>query len=189
MASTEPKVEITLKMDLFMKWLLLLSILTTINFNVSAHSELIEDDMDICGSIRVGNLEGVTKALIKKHNTMLESAFLKIRCDNTDLLGMVINAPTDRYSISRNLEKFFKKTIKKPELFSQAILHTIDAKNILRRIELTLRTVRGSEELRDSDIEKRLVMMQKKYIKHLQQYSIAGSAEVVNKHLKFIKAN
>ena len=176
-------------MELLMKCLLLLSLLTTINFNVSANSKLIENDMYICGSIRVGSLEGVHEALINKHNTTLEHGFLKIRCEDTDLLGMVVNAPADRYSTSRNLQKFFKKTIKKPELFSQAILHTIDAKNILRRIELKLRRVRDSEKLRDSDIEKRLVMMQRKYIKHLQQFPIAGSTEVVNKHLKFIKAN
>lgn len=157
--------------------------------SLANEKQLIENDMDICGSIRVGSLEGVHEVLKNKHNTTLEHGFLKIRCENTDLLGMVVNAPTDRYSISMLLQKHFKRKIKKPALFSHAILHEVDGKNILRRIELTLRTVRNSEELRGSDIEKRLVFMQRKYIKHLQQFPIASSASVLEKHLKYIKAN
>ena len=152
-------------------------------------STLIENDMDICGSIRVGSLEGVKEALKEKHSTTLEKGFLKIRCDDTDLIGMVVNAPTDRYSISMLLLKHFKRTIKKPELFSRAIIHEIDGKNILIRIKLLLITVRDSETLRDTDVEKRLVFMQGKYIEYLQQFPIAGSADVVEKHLKYLPAN
>ena len=135
-----------------MKWFTLIMIL--LSFNVIAVNEydLIEDDYQVCGAIESGSFKKMQNFLMKKYNLTVEEAYLKIVFDDNDLMGMVVDEPTNRIELAVGLRRYFKKKLKKPELFSQALLSEVSGRDILRRIELSLASVRESEETMGGDL-------------------------------------
>jgi hypothetical protein len=169
-----------------MKWVTLTLILLSFNVLSSKDNGLIEDDPGICHAIESGSFKNMQKALEKEYGLRVEEAYLNIVCDDNDLMGMIVDAPTNRLEVAKNMSRFFKKKLGKPELFSNILLLRISGKDILRRIEITLVRVRGNDKLAGTEYEERLVYMQNRYINWLIKYPVPGSAKVVNEHKKYI---
>jgi len=129
------------------------------------------DDAGVCDAIERGSFLDM-KAFIEECGLTVEDAYLKITCSDNDLMGMIVAFPTARYSVAKSLKKYFERTLKKPELFSHALLSEVSGRPILRRIELALVSVRNNDQLAGTDFERRLVRMQKKYIAHLKKYPV-----------------
>lgn len=148
---------------------------------IKAADGMIADDTNICGAIRMGSFNALTKSLKEFHNTTLEASYFKIRCGNQDVMGMVVENPAARYWVASNMIDYFKEDVGKPELFSRALLNEVNAKDILDRIRSTLYRIVRNNDLREL-YERRLLFMSKKYTAYLKQYPVSGSAEAVAKH-------
>jgi len=152
---------------------------------------LVEDGMGVCGAIASGSFKKLQNYLMEDFNLKVEEAYLLIECSDNDLMRMVVDEPTNRIELAVGLMRYFKKKLKKPELFSKALLNRNNSgsKDTLRTIELSLAGVRRNDDLAGNEYEERLVYMQNRYIKWLIKYPVPGSAEVVNEHKKYLIKN
>ena len=148
------------------------------------HSSNRIHDADVCAATRRGDILDLKDALKKGFNLRIEEAYLDIWCDESDLMGMIIKSPHERYGIAKYLKRYFTK-LGKTEAFSQLLMTQVDARSVLRRIEYQIVTCEENPNLKDSEMHTRLLTMQKKYIKWLKQHPIKGSAKEVQKHLKW----
>jgi len=119
-------------------------------------------------------------ALKKYHNTTLKNAYFDIECSDGDLLNLFIESPQDRFIASAYLQRSFEKDENTPTMFSRIILHKIDGRNALKRVELEIRAVRGTN-LRGTDYEIKLIQMHNKYIAYLKKNPVPGSIDAVNR--------
>ena len=171
-----------------MKWLTFIILLLSFTVLADSDNDLIEDDYQVCGAIESGSFKKMQFFLMKKYNLTVEDAYLNIVCDDNDLMGMVVHEPTNRIEVAVGLRRYFRKKLKKPELFSKALLtrNNTSNKDTLRMIELSLASVRRGDELVGTLLEERLVYMQKRYIEWLQKHPVPGSAKVVEVHKKYL---
>jgi len=153
--------------------LLLLAILLS-NFTISndVQADEIKDDVDICMSVELGKFKSLIKELKLRYNKTLEDAYFDISCQGNDLLGMVVDKPMTLYLFSIGIKKYFEKDIKKPKLFSRALLNNIDTRDILKRIDFKLMLVKGDPQLSSTAFEKRLIKMKNKYTTYLKKYPV-----------------
>lgn len=136
-----------------------------------ASESLIEDDNGICGPVERNSFKDLVANLKKRYNTTLEESYFKIKCDGKDILGMVIENPADRYFVGMNLERYFKKKIGKPEIFSRILVNQIHSRDILSRINFMLQDIKGNESLEEA-YNKKLLKMRDKYKAYLKEYPI-----------------
>ncbi|MFT6271058.1 MAG: hypothetical protein ACJAVV_003898 [Alphaproteobacteria bacterium] len=168
-----------------MKWLTL--IIIPLTFNAFADiKNLIKDDPAVCHAIESGSFTRMQEALIDKYSLKVEQAYLNIVCDDNDIMGMIVDAPTNRLETAKNMSRYFRKKLGKPELFSYALLSRIDGKDILRRIDITSERVSSNVDLAGTEYEEGLIYMQNRYLKWLQKYPVPGSVEVVKEHKKYL---
>jgi len=137
---------------------------------IIATNGLIEDDNNICGSVERNSFKDLVANLKKQHNTTLEESYFRIKCDGKGVLRMVIDNPADRYFVGRGLRKYFERKIKQPEFFSKILLHKVNGRDILSRIDYTLKDIKGTDL--ESIYNKKLYIMKKKYTAHLKQYPV-----------------
>lgn len=155
--------------------IVLLSFSSFSGLAMAADESLIENDVHLCGSVERNTFKELVINLKKRYNTTLEESYFRIKCGGKDILGMVVDAPADRYFVGRELRKYFERKIGKPEMFSKVLVNEINSRDILSRIDYTLKEIKGTDL--ESLYDKKLNLMKKKYTAYLKKYPVPGSVE------------
>jgi len=194
MRLTKESLSNAFRLKVFMKTLLL--ICTLISFNLYAGDDCvgcglsstnieravssgrkIKNDVRVCGAIENDDFKKLKKNLKKYYQTTLRESYFDIECMGGDLLDLVIKSPTNRYFSALHLQRYFEKKEKTPKMFSEILLHEIDGRNAIKRIEAELYYVRRSDNLRGGELDKKLTKLKQKYLAYLKKHPVAGSAE------------
>ena len=137
----------------------------------STNSYKIVDDIRICGPIMNNNFKKLIKNLEKYHKTTLSDSYFNIECKDADLLNLVINSPRERYFTSLHMQMYFEKKEGIPEMFSRILLHEVDGKNALKRIEEQIIMLQNTS-LKGTEYEGYLIKLQTKFIAYLKKYPV-----------------
>jgi len=149
-----------------------------------ASGRKIKDDSSICGALMENDFKKLQSNLKKEYNTNLKNSYFDIECQGGDLLNLIIQSPRQRFMSAYHLQKYFEKTEKVPRMFSQILLHKVDGRNAIKRIEFELYYVRKTAGLRGGEMEQSLIKLRKKYLSYLKKYPVSGSAEALNSQQK-----
>jgi len=167
-----------------MKRILLFTLLT-LNFSsasIFANEVKIIDDIRICGPVMNNNFKKLQSNLKKYFQTTLSESYFSIECRDADLLNLVIKSPRERYFTYLHMQRYFEKKEKTPEIFSRILLHEVDGRNALLRIEKQIHLIKETS-LAGTEYEEKLLKLMTKIVVYLKKYPIAGSDEAISVHL------
>lgn len=133
----------------------------------------VEDDPQICNPIRSNKFKDFVANLKKHYNTTLKDSYHSIRCDDKDVMGLVIDGAADRYFTSIHLQKYYEKDEGVPYEFSKVLMAKINGQTVVRRIEMQLEVLR--KHSKSSPSIPKLEKMLKKYKTYLKTYPVPAN--------------
>jgi len=145
-----------------------------------ASGKKIKNDTRICGAFESGDFKKLKKNLKKYYQTTLRESYFDIECMGGDLLNLVIKSPTNLYFSGIHLQRYFEKNEKVPKLFSKVLLHKIDGRDAIKRVEFELHYVSNNRLLRGGKLNKKLTKLKNKFTLYLKKHPVAGSVESLN---------